>query len=159
MCPSVSIRKLGCEDFPLFRKWLLKPHVAEWYTDPLDWIDEAEHRTEKYPWLFHFIAEADGVPIGFCQYYLYQNSGENWHGSIVLDGTYSIDYLIGETDYLARGFGREIILALVREVSRLPDAKRIIVQPEEENLASCSALRSSGFRFDAFNRIFIFEIS
>ncbi len=152
---QISIRKLVDEDIPMFKKWLYVPHVAKWYHEPLDWIYEVENREKEFHWINHFIVEFNGNPIGFCQYYEYKNSGETWHGNVELEGTYSIDYLIGEQDYLKKGYGKEIINWLVDEIRHIPKAKRIIVQPENENLASCNTLLTNQFSYDTTNEIFI----
>ena len=81
MNQTIILRELSDEDVPLFKKWLYLTHIAEWYHDPLDWIDEIEKRNSDYIWLHHFIVDVDGKPIGFCQYYEYCNSGEDWHGN------------------------------------------------------------------------------
>ncbi len=152
---QISVRKLVDEDVPMFKKWLYVPHVAKWYHEPLDWIYEVENREKEFHWINHFIVECNGNPIGFCQYYEFKNSGETWHGNVELEGTYSIDYLIGEQDYLKKGYGKEIISWLVDAISHIPNAKRIIVQPENENLASCNTLLTNQFSYDTTNEIFI----
>ena len=121
------------------------------------WTGYKKLKTEKKNsiWINHFIVDFNGNPIGFCQYYEYKNSGETWHGNVELEGTYSIDYLIGEQDYLKKGYGKEIINWLVDEISHIPNAKRIIVQPENENLASCNTLLTNQFSYDTTNEIFI----
>jgi RimJ/RimL family protein N-acetyltransferase len=65
--------------------------------------------------------------------------------------------LIGEIDYLGRGFGKQIVDALINEIRLNYNTKRIIVQPEPENLSSCKTLLSSGFNFDINNEIYILE--
>ncbi len=158
MNESIILRDLEDTDVPLFKKWLYVPHVAIWYHDPLDWIEEVEKRKNEYIWLHHFIAELDGKQIGFCQYYEYYNSGENWHGNSEIKGTYSIDYMIGEIDYLRKGFGKEIIMQLIERIKAHNNAKRIIVQPETDNKASCNTLLSCGFLFDEENEIFTMNL-
>lgn len=37
---KLLLRQLREEDVDQFEKWLYTPHVAKWYHDPLDWIDE-----------------------------------------------------------------------------------------------------------------------
>lgn len=155
---NLRLRQLCDEDVPLFKKWLYLPHVAVWYHDPLDWIDEVEKRTAEFSFLHHFVLEVNGKLIGFCQFYEYRHSGEDWHGNIEIDGTYSIDYLIGDTDYLGKGFGKAIIQALIEKIKTQVSAKRIIVQPEPENKASCNTLLSCGFSFDKNNEIYILEL-
>ncbi|WP_315107933.1 GNAT family N-acetyltransferase [Clostridium intestinale] len=155
MIKKIVLRELKDDDVSLFKKWLYVPHVSKWYSDPSDWVDEVTKRNSDYNWINHFIVEVDKRPIGFCQYYEYYNSGEVWHGEIEITGTYSIDYMIGETDYLKKGFGKEIIKQLMEKIKAQKNAKRIIVQPEPENKASCNTLLSCGFIFDEVNKIYV----
>lgn len=152
------LRQFHNADIILFEKWLYIPHVAKWYHDPLDWIDEVKKRNSEFSFLHHFIVELEGKPIGFCQYYEYHHSGEDWHGNIDITNTYSIDYLIGDTEYLGKGYGTAIIKALIEEIKLHNNPNRIIVQPELENKASCNTLLSCGFCFDSNNEIYIMEI-
>lgn len=155
---ELTLREFCDEDIQLFKKWLYLPHVAAWYHDPLDWIDEVEKRNSKFSFLHHFIVEKDDKAIGFCQFYEYHYSGEDWHGNIDVNGTYSIDYLVGDTEFLGKGYGTEIIKALIDKIKMQNNAKRIIVQPEPENIASCKTLLSCGFSFDMANEIYILNL-
>ncbi len=155
---EVVLRQLTDEDIPLMKKWLYVPHVAAWYHDPLDWLAEIEKRKNEFSFLHHFIIETEKRAIGFCQLYEYYHSGEEWHGNIAVDGTYSIDYLIGDTKYLGKGLGTATIKALTAKIKVQSNAKRIIVQPEPENKASCNTLLSCGFTFDESNELFIMEL-
>jgi RimJ/RimL family protein N-acetyltransferase len=124
----------------------------------LDWIKEIEKRNSEFIWVHHFIVEFNDTPIGFCQYYEYKNSGETWHGDVDIEGTYSIDYMIGEANYLGRGLGKLIIKSLIDKIKLYSNAKRIIVQPEPENKASCGLLLSCDFTFDERNEIYTLEL-
>ena len=151
----IVLREMTIDDLALFKKWLYLPHVATWYHEPLDWIEEVEKQNDEYCWLHHFIVEDNGKPIGFCQYYACQDSGESWGGYTKLGGTYSVDYLIGNENYLKKGFGRQILQALIDKVKSHSDAKRIVVEPEPENMASCGLLVACGFDFDQNSGIYI----
>ena len=95
------------------------------------------------------------MPIGFCQYYLCSKANEDWYGNTPIEGTYSIDYLIGEKNFLGKGYGKETIKLLENEVFSFKEAKRIIVQPELENKASCATLLACGYTYDKENRVFL----
>lgn len=151
----VSLRRMNITDLTLFKKWLYKSHVAKWYHDPLDWVSEIEKQNSDFKWIHHFIVEEENHPIGFCQYYACKDSDELWEGYTELGGSYSIDYMIGETDYLYKGFGKQIVLDLVEKIALHDDAERIVVQPEQENKASCGVLLSCGFDFDVEKGIYI----
>lgn len=109
----IVLRAMTVEDLPIFKKWLYTCHVAKWYHEPLDWITEVEQQEKKFCWIHHYIVEHDNIKIGFCQYYACLDSEETWGGYTALGGTYSIDYLIGESAYLGKGFGKKIILSLI----------------------------------------------
>ncbi|MBE5962681.1 MAG: GNAT family N-acetyltransferase [Lachnospiraceae bacterium] len=150
----IKLRTMVDEDINLFKYWLYKPHVAKWYTDPESWLDEFNKRNNEFNWIHHFIAEVDGVAIGFCQYYDCSLSGETWYNVVNVKETYSIDYMIGEEEYLGKRFGTEIILALEEVVKAKTEAKKIIVQPERTNIASRNALLSAKYMFDEVNDIY-----
>ena len=112
---KLKLRKFCKKDVQLFKRWLYLPHVAAWYHDPQDWIDEVEKIMNEFSFLHHFIDELQDKPIGFCQFYEYCYSGESWHGNISVDGKYSIDYLIGEAEHLRMGYGKAIIRELIKK--------------------------------------------
>ena len=63
-------------------------------------------------------------PSSFCQYYACKDSDELWEGYTALGGSYSIDYMIGETDYLRKGFGKKIVGDLTNRIMLHNDAKK-----------------------------------
>lgn len=154
----IRLKKMIAEDFPIFKKWLAVPHVAKWYHEPQDWIAEAEKQDGEFRWIHHFIVEFDGEPVGFCQYYACKDSEELREGYTALGGSYSIDYMIGEPEYLRRGIGKQIVAELTDKIKMHSDAKRIVVQPEPENKASCGLLLSCGFVLDAEKGIYVKQL-
>lgn len=147
MSTVINLRNMTASDLAIFEKWLFAPHVSKWYHDPEDWINEARESDGVYKWIHHFIAERDGEPIGFCQYYACRDSGEDT-GGYPKQSTYSIDYLIGESPRLRNGYGKQMVFSLIEMIRKHPDAKHIVVRPERENAASRSLLLSCGFSYD-----------
>lgn len=158
MDPFITLRAFADDDMSLLKQWLYAPHVAQWYHDPLDWIHEVEERNGAFCWLNHLIIEHEKQAVGFCQYYDYVHGEETWHGDTEISGTYSIDYLIGELAFLGKGYGRAAVLALIQKIRSEENAKRILVQPEPENKASCQTLLSCGFSFDAANALYRIDL-
>ncbi|MFA5659108.1 MAG: GNAT family N-acetyltransferase [Oscillospiraceae bacterium] len=144
-------------DIALFTRWLNKPYIKKWYTDTKAWLKEAS--SGEYAFIHHFIAADNNKPFGFCQYYDYSLGGEDWHGKIDIKDTYSIDYLIGEEEYLNKGFGTKIIKQLTKKVFSETTAVQIIVHPEKENAASRNALLSAGYGFYENSDILIIKRS
>lgn len=154
----INIRQMATDDLTLFKKWLYTPHVAKWYHEPLDWIEEIEKQDSEFDWIHHYIVEYENKPIGFCQYYACSDSDELWEGYTQLGGSYSIDYMIGEIGFVGKGFGKLIINALISKVKTHTDAKRIVVQPEQDNKSSCGLLLSCGFDYDIEKDVYVLEL-
>lgn len=155
---SLWLKKFTDEDIPLLAKWLDTEHIKSWFTDPQAWLDEVREREGEYSWIRHYIICRSSATIGFCQYYPYWKSGEDWHGNIPVEGTYSIDYLIGEVENLKKGYASAAVRLLGELIAEEKDAKRIIVRPETDNHASRNTLLSAGYSYDMANGLFLLEI-
>jgi len=142
-------------DIKLFTEWLNKDYIKNWYTHTDDWLNEV--LSNEFDFIHHFIVSHDGRPFGFCQYYDYSLGGEDWHGAVNIKNTYSIDYLIGEKDYLGKGFGTKIVMLLTEKIFEETTAVQIIVQPEKDNQASRRTLISAGYSYDDENDIFVYK--
>jgi len=146
----LTLRPLFDGDVDLVEKWIYTEHVAPWYEHPEDWMHEIRSRHDEFSFLNHMIAEYNGCPIGFCQYYDCFDAKEEWYTAEFPGEMYSIDYMIGNTEYLRRGFGKEIIGKLVEIIWKI-GAKTIIVNPDKENAASCRSLLANGFTYTENN--------
>lgn len=150
----IKLRPFEPNDIELFREWLHAPHVRKWYTHPENWLYEVKNEGGGFYGIYHFIVMHDGRSVGFCQYYEYRLGGEAWHGDTDISGAYSIDYLIGEPDCLRRGIGKAAVCALIEEIKQVDGATKIIVQPDENNAASCALLRACGFSYDRARKLY-----
>lgn len=155
---TVELRPLIDRDIDILKSWLVKPHVKKWYHDENAWLNEIEHRKDKYSFIKHFIVFVDDKPIGFCQYYDYEKGGENWHGNFYINGAFSIDYLIGEEEYLGKHLSPVIVELLEEAIIKKTEAKKIIVQPDMDNIVSRNTLLSSGYYYDEDNDVFYKEL-
>ena len=106
---KLCLRPLDDSALPLAAGWLKQEYVKPWFTHPQSWLDEMNGRKGAFNWIRHFIILADGIPVGFCQYYPFWQSGEDWNGNLPSQGTYSIDYLIGDARYLRMGCATEAV--------------------------------------------------
>jgi len=154
---KILLRTFATEDLSIFKEWLKKEYIRKWYTEPEDWINEVILRQEDFSWISHFIVLFEDRRIGFCQHYKIIDSDEPCYVSLPQEGTYSIDYLIGEEDYLGKGYSKKIIQLLTEMIFALPDSERIVVQPEPENRASCNALIANDFVFEDTNKVYLKE--
>lgn len=154
----IELQPIKDYDICLLEKWLYMPHIKKWFHETKNWLYEVEKRNSEFKWIHHFIVTYENNPIGFCQYYEYCNSGEDWHGKITISGAYSIDYLIGETEYIGKGLGKDVVRALIERIKLCKNAEKVIVQPEQDNTASCSLLAACGFVFDKENQVYIYAL-
>ncbi len=155
---NIQLEPFTADDISLFIDWISRDRIKQWYSPVEDWIDEVTKREAEYSWIQHYIIYADKTPIGFCQYYPYWKSGEDWNGNIPVKGTYSVDYLIGETEFLRKGYASKALRLLNSIICTLPDATRIIVQPDSDNLASCKTLLAAGYTYDEENHVYILSL-
>lgn len=147
---KITLRPLYGNDISLMERWLHAEHVAPWYEHPENWLKEIHGRYGEFSFLTHMMAEIDSQPIGFCQYYdcYYSQQYEDWGIDIPVPGKmFSIDYLIGEPEYLRLGFGKETIRLLLGILRNL-GVQIVIVQPDEGNEASKRLLLANGFTWN-----------
>jgi predicted N-acetyltransferase YhbS len=146
---QLVLRPLWDADLSLLEKWLRMPHVAQWYAHPDDWLQEIRGRRGEFSFIKHFIAEVDGVALGFCQYYdcYFGQQHEDWYTADNPGVLFSIDYLIGEPKYLRKGYGREMVRLLGEMLADL-GAKRVVIQPDKENTASRKVLEANGYIYN-----------
>lgn len=147
----LKLRVFDDNDVVLVETWLHKEHVKKWYEIPYmgitieDWMNEIKARHDEYRWITYLIVQEEDRPIGFCQYYKCEDSGDEDFGTLPIKGSYGIDYLIGEEECLGKGKGKEIIGLLTYTIFAFPDAERVTADIDLSNKASGGALLSCGF--------------
>lgn len=147
---NVEFRRVFDDDLEILNLWLNKDYVKKWYNEPEDWLAEINGRNKEFSWINHFIVMSNGNPIGFCQYYdcFDGQKFEDWYSIDSAGKMYSIDYLIGDENYLGKGYGSLIVKVLTELVATKEQAAIIVVQPDEENSASNRVLLSNNYTFD-----------
>jgi len=127
-------------DLPLVQRWLLEPHVAEWWHDPETLVFVSSDL--DHPDLAQFIVSVDGRPFAYLQ--CYQIS--EWHDSFGPQpaGTRGLDQFIGEADMLGRGHGSAFIRAFADKLLA-GGTPRVVLDPEPENARAIRAYEKAGF--------------
>ena len=155
---NVFIRELDNADMPFIKSWLKKDYIKKWCGEPQEWFDEIENVRGEYDWLNHFIVEYDGVPFGFCQYYDCSKTPKGFEWDNEPLGTFAIDYLIGEEQFLNKGLGSVIIQKLNELIIAKENPKQIIADPVKENLTSIKLLVRNGFVLDEATGLYKFVV-
>ena len=143
----MRLRPLTRGDFPTLARWLEEPLVARWWHQ--DASPEALER-EFGPAIDGrepadvLVAELDGRPFGLIQRYplaAYPEYLEQLSAICpVSAGSFSIDYLIGETDLRGRGLAAAMIAAAVEGIGG-----DVVVPVAAGNRASWRSLERAGF--------------
>src|SRR4051812_35575128 len=102
-----AFRPMIAADFPQLERWLMLPHVAEWWGDPCKQYALICGGLDE-PTVRQFLASNAGAPIGYLQCYELTdwNSG---FGPQPAGGTLGIDLFIGSPELLGRGYGSALI--------------------------------------------------
>jgi len=140
-----AFRSMTAADFPLIRRWLAKPHVAQWWGD-----GEEQYALVcgdfGHPAMDQFIVEHDRRAFAYLQ--CYDPGAWPHHGFGALPtGARGIDQLIGEEDMIARGHGSTFIRAFA---DGLLDrgVPQILTDPSPDNTRAIRAYEKAGFLKD-----------
>ena len=150
---KIVLETITDEDIELIKQWLQKDYIKKWYDPVTDWINELKNRNGEYSFIKHFIVKNNFEKIGFCQYYDCFVAKELWYQVNKQNYTFSIDYLIGDENYLDKGYGKKIIRQLINKI-KIEGGKEIIVQPDEENILSNKVLLANGFTYKQNEKYF-----
>jgi aminoglycoside 6'-N-acetyltransferase len=142
---SYAFRSLAAADFPLIRRWLAKPHVAQWWGD----ADEQYALVSgdfADPAMEQSIVEHDGRAFAYLQ--CYEPSAWPDHGfGALATGARGIDQFIGEEDMIARGHGSAFIRAFADGLLH-GGVPQILTDPSPDNTRAIRAREKAGFRKD-----------
>lgn len=157
MAGSLTLRPMAEADLALVSAWLARPHVARW------WLEDPAQAAVRQRYLpaitgadptHLLVAELDGRPIGFAQWYRWDDESESDRAAVSAEpGDVGIDYAIGEPDACGHGIGTRLIAALIDEVRRHHPGAALLSDPEQANVASCRVLEKNGFRLVDVRRI------
>ena len=145
----VTLRAMEEADLGLVGAWLVRPHVARWWTQDttaaatLDRFRARVLGDESRTRMLVIVEDHDAV--GWCQWYRWEDYPDEAAAMGAHPGEVGIDYAIGEPACLGRGVGTATIAALVAEVQRHVPACGVLVDPDAANLASRAVLESNGF--------------
>jgi aminoglycoside 6'-N-acetyltransferase len=148
MAMNLTLRPITEADLDLVRGWLNEPHVARWWLtrtsvdEELDDIRTAITGAEPFEVL---LAELDGRPVGWCQWYRWWDSPDEAAELGVGPDDLGIDYGVGDPTAIGRGVGTAMIAALVRHIRDTTESGAIVVEPDAANRASRRVLEKNGF--------------
>ena len=146
--PSITFRPLTPDDFPLLHVWLMRPHVAEWWspTPTLDDVLEEftpltrpGHRDQGY------IALDGSREVGYIQSYVVKDCGDGWWEDEQDPGARGIDQFLADETALGHGLGTRMVRAFVAHLFDDPMVTRIQVDPDPRNARAIRCYEKAGF--------------
>lgn len=141
--PAYVFRPMTAADLPLVRRWLIAPHVAEWWHDPETF--EFVSGDLGHADMAQFIVTWNDRPFAYLQCY----KMSDWHIGFGAQpaGTRGIDQFIGEADMMGRGHGSAFIRAFIEKL--LADGiPRVVIDPRPDNPRAIRAYEKAGCRRD-----------
>ena len=154
----ISLRPANKDDFNVIEVWLNKEYIKKWYGEPEEWLAEIRNDSGEFGWLNHYIVMYEDMPVGFCQYYDSSQTPEGFEWDNEPQGTFAIDYLIGEEIFLKNGLGSVIIQQLCQLIRSLENPVQIIADPVPDNADSIKLLERNKFILDPITGLYKLEI-
>lgn len=147
---DIDFKPLEEKDMPLFFTWVKKPHIARWWKS-----GTYENFAEKYHpkkvaenYVFSFIIYVKDKPIGYIQYCLADKADDGWwmkqHEQPA--GTVGMDIIIGEIEYVGKGFGTMLVRKFVEKIFKETNAPKIIIDPDPTNMVAIRCYERVGFK-------------
>jgi phosphinothricin acetyltransferase len=147
---EITFRPLAIDDMQSMFLWLLRPHVATWYSKPPTSFPEvvAKYgpRTRPESPVHAFVIRVDGHDAGYIQSYPIDLFPDYAQRVGCGAGVIGIDLFIGDEMFLGWGLGSRAIRQFTDEiVFTQPGVGACIAGPVEGNGASIRAFEKAGF--------------
>lgn len=146
-----SFRDLKLEDCYLFHKWIKTNCFVKkwWYSNKQPQISTLKKKIQtKLDRIngINKIVLLNGVEIGFIQSYDVDGNG-NWTKQVKLyENTASIDFFIGDIDYIHKGYGKLMINEFIETFIK-DKYDYVMISPDQENIVSRKTCEKCGFEF------------
>jgi aminoglycoside 6'-N-acetyltransferase len=137
-----QFRPVSVADLPLIQRWLGRPHVREWWGDPVRGLANINDHLAD-PAIDLFIVSCDDIPIGYQQSYDPRGEADHPLGDQPI-GTRGIDQFIGEPAFVGRGHGSAFIRAFVEQLFEA-GTPRVVTDPHPRNARAIRAYTKAGF--------------
>ncbi len=153
---NIAIRRIqdDIDDYKLMAKWLTDEKVLQFYEGrdnpfPLERIIETYQPMVRgydpvVPCIFYY----QNIPIGYLQYYAFNDLPETDRQKYCLDSTdnvYGVDLFIGEINYWNQGIGTKVLKLLVKYIFEELHAVQIVIDPEVRNTRAIRCYEKCGF--------------
>ena len=158
--PLASDNELGLRrmedvraDYERMRDWLNTPYVREWWDPDLPLhtyekvVDEYRQCTTGESSTVACFITVEGVDAGFVQFYPWVDEREyqDQLGMALPAEAWGLDILIGEPQYLRRGYGRRAVALVCAHLVAEHGASQVDLVTAKANLRAQAAYAAAGF--------------
>lgn len=149
---NITFRPVVIEDCNMIRNWIkTNEFTRHWYyfdkIPRLSTLEKKINKKLKEPQTRANIILIDNFPIGYIQSYPVDGNG-NWTRQVkVAENMVSIDYFIGDINYIHKGLGPKIILEYIQQVVKKEKYTVAMISPDPENYANRKCVEKCGFRY------------
>jgi RimJ/RimL family protein N-acetyltransferase len=144
---KILFKPLEETDFEKLYEWLNQPHIMKWWENRPKTMEEVNEKYKKRiqeKEISTYIFYAGNTPIGMIQsYYVKDLDPFRLSGSKAV----GIDLYIGDSDYLYKGYGTEVIRQYIDEYIKVNyDCEYVCIDPDENNFAAIKSYMKVGFK-------------
>jgi aminoglycoside 6'-N-acetyltransferase len=144
MAPAAyQFRPVSRAELPLIEQWLNRPHVREWWGDPVRGLATIEEHIGD-PAIDVFIVSCGDKPIGYVQSWDPHSEADHPCRDQPI-GTRGIDQFIGEPEFIGLGHGSAFIRIFVERLFE-NGAPRVVTDPNPSNARAIRAYTKAGFQ-------------
>ena len=149
---NITFRQVEVDDLKLIRHWIkTNIFVKEWYyknkIPNLKTLENKMIRRRQKSNFMSFLVWFDEVPVGYIQCYDVEGWGA-WSNKVkIYDDTVSLDYFIGDINFIHRGFGSQMICSFIESILKNSKYKFVMISPNINNTASRRCCEKSGLEF------------
>jgi len=149
---EIKFRKVNEEDSVIMRNWIkTNEFVKKWYyigkVPRLKTILNKLKKRLNDKKFNMMIVVCDGKEIGYIQSYPVDGNGA-WTNKVkVYDNMVSIDYYIGNINYIHKGIGSKMILAYIDKFLMSSSYDYALITSDPENIASNKCALKCGFEY------------
>ena len=152
MSPEIQFRSLTEDDFELLHVWLNQPLVRQFYQKlPISPVEvDAHYRPRLAPlWPTRcFIAMFHQEPFAYLQTYTLA-AWPDYAALLQLDHGVSMDFYIGEPDYLGKSLGQAMLRKFLEQVLWVlyPAESRCYIAHSALNYRALKSSQAAGFHY------------
>lgn len=153
---KITFEKFNESHFSLMLKWLEKPHIKKWWDSNVLYTPEQVkekytdytngHRKigNTYKSIQAYVIRVNSYPIGYIQTYNAYDFPRDYQLSDLPENLASLDFFIGDEDYLFRGIGSKSLNLFLNQYI-FSSYRYAFVDPKIENEIGIRTYEKAGF--------------